>query len=146
VTSGGGGLDVTTPVRCYICYMRIGGGQLVSGATTEGRGTVFGQRFPWGREWSACRRCGGVHVASSVGWNSGPILFYHIYCMITSSEMGIGVGKGTAESKACGSWGANGICLSGARSSGLGIVRKQAGRAEVWRGNSKTSRQVHRER
>jgi hypothetical protein len=26
-------------------------------------------------------------VASSVSWKSGPGLFYHIYCMITSSKM-----------------------------------------------------------
>ncbi len=72
--------------------MRFLGGQLVSGVTGEGRGAVFVQSFPWGWEWSACHRCGGVHVASSVGWYSGPDLFYHIYYMITSPEMGISVG------------------------------------------------------
>ncbi|MGC1636326.1 MAG: hypothetical protein WA744_12800, partial [Candidatus Acidiferrales bacterium] len=29
----------------------------------------------------------------SVGWYSGPILFYHIYCMITIPKMGIGVDR-----------------------------------------------------
>ena len=32
------------------------------------------------------------------------------------------------------------------RASGCGITREHAGHAEVWRGNSKTSRERHRER
>jgi hypothetical protein len=63
-------------------------GGMARGARGTGRGAVFGESFPWGWEWSACRRCGRVHVASSVGRNSGPGLLYHSYCVITSPKMG----------------------------------------------------------
>jgi hypothetical protein len=64
-------------------------------------------------------------VASSVGWKSGPDLFYHIYCMITSPIMGIGVGRARQSHEDRG---------------------EDAGHAVAGRENSKTSRELHRER
>ena len=60
-----------------------------SGAIDEERGAVFGDSFPWGLGWSARRRCGGVHVASSMGRETCPDSRYHIYRVITSPEMAL---------------------------------------------------------
>jgi hypothetical protein len=57
------------------------------GASGPGRGAVFGDSFPWGLGWSARRRRGGVHVASSVGRETCPDSRYHIYRLITSPKM-----------------------------------------------------------
>ena len=62
---------------------------MASGAIDEERGAGFGDSFPWGLGWSARRRCGGVHVASSMGRETCPDSRYHIYRVITSPEMAL---------------------------------------------------------
>ena len=61
-------------------------------------------------------------MASSMGWNGGPILFYHIYCMITSPKLETAEGcvKGEhGKVKGSRAWGTNGVF----------VRRTRAGRA-----------------
>ena len=83
-------------------------------------------------------------MASSVGWNGGPILLYHIYCMIISSKMGTTCRRARQRLGRVGR--ERNLTFRAAGRAGSGIARENAGHAAVWRGNSKTSREGHRDR
>ena len=85
-------------------------------------------------------------MSSLVGWKSGPVLFYHIYCVITSSKMGIGVGCARQRQRLARVGRGRNLVFRVAGLAGSWIAREDAGHAEVWRGNSKTSRERHRDR